>query len=231
MRKIKKLLAMLLTLCLITGLSTTTFAASVKSEDIPTPNAEFIKICEQIFTGNGEVYTSNGTDITTSFIAKYNSAYLSKDYQTILAGCYADNISQLNGRSHIEVNTATRAVLQLRYEESKAHLVRQNGFPYDGKSWYLIVTASGSYGYQDSTGQIISFPAPTINISFSDLGALFTGNLNSMTTTTPVLNSSKSSASFKVTTSHTVSCPIPGLDYVTGTLGPFSNVSNFTIKP
>ena len=35
---------------------------------------------------------------------------------------------------------------------------------------------------------------------------------------------------FTVTTTHTVSCPIPGSDYVTGTLGPFKNVSNFTIN-
>lgn len=227
----KKIFATLLTLYLIFGLSTTAFATTTNGSDVPTPNADFINVCDQIFDGNGEAYTASGIDMTASFISKYSNAYQNGDYTTILAGCYSDNISQLDGHKNIASNTSTRAVLQLSYEESKVHLVTQNGFPYNGKSWYLVVTATGTYGYQDSTGQIISFPSPTINVSFSDLGALFSGSLDSIKTTTPSINGSKTSASFTVTTTHTVGCPIPGVKYVTGTLGPFTNTSNFTIKP
>ncbi|MCI9327963.1 MAG: hypothetical protein HFJ00_17440 [Lachnospiraceae bacterium] len=84
--------------------------------------------------------------------------------------------------------------------------------------------------YQSGNNEIIDFPSPTINVSFSDLGALFSGSLDSIRTTKPAINSNKTSASFTVTTTHTVSCPIPGVDYATGTLGPFTNVSNFTIE-
>lgn len=229
-KKPKQLLAMLLTFLLIASLSMTAFASSTQ-EETPLPNADFVNVCDQVFAGNGEVFTSSGTDVTSSFIAKYKNAYLSKDFQTILDGCYSDNIAHLDGHKYTKASSSTRSVLQLKYEESKVHLVTQKGFPYDGKSWYLVVTATGTYGYQDTTGQIINFPSPTINVSFSDLGALFNGSLDSVRTTAPVINSSKTSASFKTTTTHTVSCPIPGSDYLTGTLGPFTNESSFTISP
>lgn len=214
------------------GLSTTAFAASSETERIPVPDAKFIEVCNRLFSGNGEVYDANGTDVTNNFIKKYNDAYQNKNFVTILSGCYKDGISQIHSNSTIKENNAsTRSVMQLRYTRDVVHLVKQKGFPYDGQSWYFVVTASGKYGYQESTGTIIDFPNPTISTSFHDLGALFTGNLKSIKTTTPVINSSRTSASFKTTTTHTVSCPIPGLDYVTGTLGPFTNTSNFTIKP
>lgn len=230
-KKIRSFFCVVMVALLMVSMNLAVFAAPSENADAVVPNADFIKICNQLFSGNGEVYNAGGIDVTNSFITKYTSAYESKDYAAILSGCYEDNISRIHGRKHEEQPQSTRAVLQLRYEESVAHLVRQSGFPYDGKSWYLVITASGSYGYQDTTGQIINFPSPTISASFSDLGALFSGSLDSIKTTAPSLNSSKTAASFKVTTSHTVSCPIPGVDYVTGTLGPFTNTSNFTIKP
>ena len=212
MAKMKKLFAMFLTLCLIFSFSTTAFASSVDEREVPVASADFKRVCDQVFEGKGEVYNANGIDITNSFLTRYNAIYQSGNYDAILSGCFKEG------------------VLHPQYEESVVHLVKQNGFPYDGKSWYLVVTATGSYGYQDSTNEIIDFPSPTINVSFSDLGALFSGSLDSIRTTKPAINSNKTSASFTVTTTHTVSCPIPGVDYVTGTLGPFTNVSNFTIE-
>ena len=229
MRKMKKVFATLLTLCLILSLSTTAFASSTESSEVPAANADFKKVCDQLFQGKGEAYNANGVDITANFLSEYNGAYQAGNYDAILSGCFDDNIVQITGHSNVVPDATTRAVLHPQYEESVVHLVKQNGFPYDGKSWYLVVTATGSYGYQDSTNEIIDFPSPTINVSFSDLGALFSGSLDSIRTTRPVINSSKTSASFSVTTTHTVSCPIPGSDYLTGTLGPFTNVSNFTI--
>ena len=75
--------------------------------------------------------------------------------------------------------------------------------------------------------------SPTTGVSspakWSNTAAAFTGNVTGVTTTTPVINAGYRSASFKVTTTHTMSCPIPGMEYLTGTLGPFTNVSNFTM--
>lgn len=230
MTKLKKVFATFLALCFMLSLSTTAFASSTENREISVANADFKRVCNQVFQGNGEVYNTNGVDVTDSFLTKYYGAYQSGNYDEILSGCFADGITQISGHNNIMPDVTTRSVLHPQYEESVVHLVTQNGFPYDGKSWYLVVTATGSYGYQDSTNEIISFPSPTINVSFSDLGALFSGSLDSIKTTQPVINSSKTSASFSVTTTHTVSCPIPSVDYITGTLGPFTNVSNFTIE-
>lgn len=216
--------------------SSTALAAPSEKTDTVLPDADFIKVCDQLFTGNGELYNISGMNVTDGFIEKYSVAYESKDYETILRACFQEEISQIYGHvyeyNNIEIQNAARTILNLTYEENAVHLIQQKGFPYDGKSWYITVKASGVYTYQDSYGgYIVDFPAPTISVSFNGLGALFTGSWDSITTTTPVINSSKTAASFEVTTTHTVSCPIPGSDYITGTLGPFTNVSNFTIKP
>lgn len=107
MTKLKKVFATFLALCFMLSLSTTAFASTTENREIPVANADFKRVCNQVFQGNGEVYNTNGVDVTDSFLTKY----------------------------------------------------------YGG-----------------------------------------------------------------VTTTHTVSCPIPGIDYITGTLGPFTNVSNFTIE-
>lgn len=230
MAKMKKLFAIFLALCLIFNFSTIAFASPAEKREIPVASADFKKVCDQVFQGKGEVYNASGIDITNSFLTRYNEIYQSGNYNAILYGCFEEGVSQLTGHKNIVPDVTDRAVLHPQYEESAVHLVKQNGFPYDGKSWYLTVTATGSYGYQDSTNEIIDFPSPTISVSFSDLGALFSGSLDSVRTTRPVVNSSKTSASFSVTTTHTVSCPIPGVDNVTGALGPFTNVSNFTVE-
>lgn len=148
MSKIKKILAIVVTFCLAFGLNTTVFAAAIDNESVLKPDdGGLIKIYKQVFSGNGEVYDVNGNDVTSSFIEKYSEAYQANDYETILSGCYQDNIALLNGHNNVKSNIGARSILRMRYEESVAHLVTHKGFPYDNKSWYIIVTASGTYGY------------------------------------------------------------------------------------
>lgn len=203
------------------------FAAENSNDMSVVPSDDFIRMCDLLFAGNGEVYSSDGVDITQSFVLEYGTAYSSNDYATILRACYSSDVSQI--RTHSK-GVPTRAIMDIPYEERVVHFITQNGFPYDGKSWYFMVTASGTYAYNDGYQYIQNFPAPTISVSYHDLGALFSGSLTSMSVTSPAFNSSKTSVSFTVTTTHTVSCPIPGSDYLTGTLGPFTNRSNFTIN-
>ncbi|MSS38672.1 hypothetical protein [Clostridium porci] len=153
MAKMKKLFATCLTLCLMLSLST---AVPSENREVPVASADFKKMCDQVFYGNGQVYNASGADVTTSFLTKYNGIYQS--------------------------------------------------------------------------GKIIGFPSPIINVSFSDLGALFSGSLDSIRTTQPSISSNKTFASCSVTTTHTVSCPIPVVDYITGTLEPSTSVSKFTIE-
>ena len=228
--RLRKLFAFFLSLCLMLAFSTNVFAASGDDEKNLVANDDFKKVCDQVFQGNGEVYKANSEDVTNSFLEEYYAAYQSENYDYILEGCYDDGIVQITGYSNHSADVTPRTMMQLQYDRSVIHLITQHGVPYDGKSWYLVVTATGTFGYQESMNEIVHFPEPTIKVSFSDLGALFSGNLEGISITQPVINSSKTAASFSVTTTHTVSCPIPGLEYITGTLGPFTNVSNFTIS-
>ena len=191
MSKGYRCLSIILVLCLIMGLNITTYASAPKGDETSAPSADFIRLCDQVFSGNGKMYNASGDDITNNFISKYTYAYTNKDYQTVLSGCFEEEVYQIDSWNVKKQAVATRSIMQIPYERFQAFLVTQNGFPYDGKSWYVIITASGQFGYQESTNQIFDFPVPTISVSFSDLGALFSGNLDSVRTTTPVLNSSK----------------------------------------
>ncbi len=231
----KKVASLFLVVFILTGLLAPAYAMEIENEgdadadnSTVTVTSDMIKVCNLVFDGNGELYNSDGDDVTENFIIKYNDFYMNKDYISIVNAFNEEGISNIY--AHGNKNSAVQpiAFMDIPYDEVVVHLVTQNEFPYNGKSWYFIVEATGTYVYQIS-GYIYSFPTPTINVSYSGLGELFSGSLTSINVTTPVLNSSKNEASFTVTTQHEVSCPIPGLDYITGTLGPFTNVSNFKI--
>lgn len=67
MKKMKKVFAALLTLCLILSLSTVAFASSTDSREMPAVNSDFKKVCDQVFQGKGEVYNTSGVDVTNNF--------------------------------------------------------------------------------------------------------------------------------------------------------------------
>lgn len=221
---------MLLNVIAIPAYASTSTATASVSPSNPEVSTEFIKVCDLVFVGNGEVINSDGLDITQNFIAAYLDVYTSNDYSTILSACYKLGISQFRGHGDPVAQISPRAYMTLSYDESVVHFVTQEGFPYDGKSWYFIVTATGTYRYEDGNQIILEVSMPTITTTFSDLGAAFSGSCNSTTIDSPVISSDRSYATIKVTTEHTVSCPIPGASYITGTLGPFTNISNFTIR-
>lgn len=225
----KKSIAFILSLLLL-ALPVSANATGLEKSKAPVPSENFIEICDLLFSGNGKTYNQSDEDVTKLFCDTYANAYINKDYAAILHGCFEEGIACIQTHKESVSQITPKLVMSKSYETSQAQLVHQVGFPYDGKAWYIIVTASGDYTYYDSTNQISSFPPPTIGVSFSDLGAAFTGNVTKTKTTTPKLDSNRTSASFTVTTEHTVSCPIPGSDYITGTLGPFKNVFNFTIS-
>lgn len=205
----------------------------VTNEETQALPSVFIEKCDLLFSGSGKIYTHNGEDVTQLFCTTYMSTYKVGDYVAIRDACRAENISYI--KTYRENTLAMpRLSMTKSYEESELYLVENKEFPYKGKTWYFEVKATGSFTYNDGNFQISSFPNPTIEVAYYDTGSLFAGSLTSMTTTTPRLNSSKNSASFTVTTKHTMSCPIPdvsgGTAPVTGTLGPFTYVSNFTIS-
>jgi hypothetical protein len=214
----------------------TALAASSVNYETVVVTADLIQLYEQVFTGNGEVYDASGRDVTTSFVARLNGAYQSGDYESILAACYKEGISRIVGYQYTisqnREDVGTRAVENKTYSKMVAHLVTNPGPWYPGKAWYLIVTASGSYSVGYAYPNIIvvyNVSTPTVDVSYADEGSAFVGTLNSITISTPVISPSATSFSFSVTTVHSMTCPIPGMEWLTGTLGPFTNVSNFTV--
>ena len=61
-------LAILVSLCL--NIPAFASVPSMEENEVP-PNAEFIKVCDQLFAGNGDVYDSPGAKITEIFVGTY----------------------------------------------------------------------------------------------------------------------------------------------------------------
>ncbi len=225
----KKIL-MRVSLLLVIIFCVTPFSAyATTSGTEPEISERFVAICDLVFSGKGEVYNSEGIEITQDFVNAYLGAYNTGNYDTILGACYDMGISRILGHGDKIMQPSTRAFMTLSYEEHAVHFVTQEGPPYDGKSWHFIVTATGTYVYNDGYQRIEEVRTPTISASYHDIGAAFAGSLDSVRTTTPIISSDGSYATFNVTTTHTVGCPIPGVGSIMGTLGPFTHVSYFTI--
>lgn len=90
--------------------------------------------------------------------------------------------------------------------------------------------ATGSFTYHDSTFQITSYTAPSISYTYDGLGAAFVGSVTGNTITGPSLTNNNRTLRFTVNATHTVSVPIPGVDLITGTIGPFSTSSTFSLS-
>lgn len=230
----KKVLAVFLSsILMLSLLCTPAFAAETRVSAVnETEVADgFVATCDLVFSGKGEVFNSEGIEITQSFVYACREAYNMRNYAAILEACYDMEVFRICAHGNTETKASTRAYMTLSYEEYAIHFITQEGFPYDGKSWYFMVTATGTYVYLDGYDTIQAVHEPTIDVSYIDLGAAFAGSLDSVSVSTPVISADRSYATFNVTTEHTVGCPIPGVDFIMGTLGPFTNVSYFTIDP
>ena len=227
MKKIyRRVISIVMTIAIALCLSSSVAVAQVpQSNEINTGNG-FLDLIDCLFNGNGEVYDENGVNITDYFVSKYAIVYENKDYEQILNAWKEENIYRIHGYKHEIIET--RAILHPTYLEMDAQFVQQKEMPYQGKGWYILVTASGNYGYHDSYDRIIYFPPPTISVKFYDLGQLFYGTVNSTNTTDPVISSDKKSATFSATITHSVFGPPPA-GYIDIELGPFTTVSNFKV--
>lgn len=187
---------------------------------------KLIKVFDQFFSGQGTAYNSANEDVTQEFYNTHIKEFCSGDYDAIKEGLNVEDIACIETYSIIQ---PTRLEMTKTYEQTRIHPVRQDEYPYEGMAWYIIVTATGSFTYHDSTLQISSYEDPEISVDFADLGALFSGTPTSIKVSSPKYISNRTGISFSVTVKHTVSCPIPGIDYITDTIGPFETVSNFEI--
>ena len=183
--------------------------------------------CDLFFNGDGKAYDADETDITEKFYDACSAMHSVGDYTAIIEWCIHNSVSCIKTRS--EELMQPEMEMTRRYNEMSYHLITQNGFPYDGKTWGFVVRASGSFTYQDSTFQIASFGYPTISYEFDSLGAAFTGSVTGNTITGPYITDNRTKLPFTVTATHEVSVPLPGLDLITGTIGPFETESVFEI--
>lgn len=223
----KKVLTLILSLSLILFTFPVSTNALASSEPAPPSISEkFMKVCDLFFSGNGQAYDQNNEDITSFFYNTYLPSYDVGDYVAIYNGYLNHNLSSIQVHE-ISIKPAG-LVLNHSYEEMSYHLVKQNGFPYNGKTWEFLVFAKGTFSYYDSSFQIVDFKNPTITFDFNGLGVLFSGSVTNVTLSPITFTNNNKTAVFTVTTKHEVSCPVP--EYITGTLGPFTNVSVFNIS-
>lgn len=223
------IMAIALVLCVMPVL---TYAATEPGTS-PEVSKAFIEDINLVFSGNGSVYDSQHIDITENFIHTYRTAYEAQQYDLILKSCYENGVSQIQTSVYFDVpalwSIPTDPYRESGYNQRCTHFVTQNGAPFNGKSWYFIVDVSGTFSYNVLDGTIRSVSNPTVSCSWADLGADFSGALTSQYASTPVIVSGGESASFYVTTKHTVSYTVPGTSFITATLGPFTHTSNYTI--
>ena len=224
----RRVIAIVLVLALM--MTTTVFASDASESRSTTLPEQAIKNYDLLFAGKGEVYDSFGNVITQQFIVENISLYSSGNYDAIRQSCYNMNVSRIHVHESNIVQPSSRAFLEIEYEDTITHYITQPEPPFEGKEWEINVTAHGTYIYQDSYQYIYNFPEPWISYSFWGEGALFSAYVTENRITTPRLNSDKSAASFTVETYHCVDGPVPGLDTVTYTLGPFYTESDFVIE-
>lgn len=223
----KKYLSLFLALAISICLCIPASAAEANTEDTEVSDL-FIQVCDLFFSGKGEAFDQSGNDVTSSFYSAYITAYNSENYAAIKDGCSSLGISCI--KTHDEAAIQPRLELSRTYSEMSYHLITQQGFPYNGKSWGFVVSASGSFTYQDSTFQIASYTSPNISFSFDGLGAAFSASVTGNTIIGPSFTNNRTSLRFTVNATHEVSVPIPGVDYITGTIGPFNTSSVFEIS-
>lgn len=223
----KKFLSLFLALAMSVCLCIPASAAEANTEDTEVSDL-FIQVCDLFFSGKGEAFDHSGNDVTSSFYSAYISAYTSGNYAAIKDGCISLGISCI--KTHDDAAIQPRLQLTRTYEEMSYHLITQEGFPYDGKTWGFVVWATGSFTYHDSTFQIASYTSPSISYTYDGLGAAFVGSVTGNTITGPSLTNNRTTLTFTVEATHEVSVPIPGVDLITGTIGPFETESVFEIS-
>lgn len=223
----KKVFSVFLALTMLVCLCIPAAAAEANEEDSEVSDL-FIHVCDLFFSGKGEAYDKNGNDVTTSFYSSYITAYVSGNYAAIKNGCISAGVSCI--KTHDVATIQPRLTLTKTYEEMSYHLIEQKGFPYNGKTWGFVVWATGSFSYYDSTFQISSYTDPSLSYTYDGLGAAFVGSVTGTTVTRPSLINNRTTLTFTVNNTHEVSVPIPGVDLITGTIGPFETESVFTIS-
>lgn len=220
----KRVLSAFCCICMILSLCAP--SAAISASDASQHYVSLESFFNQLFTSSTSLYDSNGNDRTSAFLTTYGSLFRQADYEALYSALEDEGIVTIHTIS-IEnpPQNGGRFIAYPTYEKTVWHRIVQDGFPFDQKSWLFGVTASGSFTHHESQGVIVSFPNPTISVSYSGLGTMFSGSLDSMSLTTPVI--SGNSASFSVTTTHSVSFTI---ENIPGSLGPFTNVSDFLIE-
>lgn len=185
---------------------------------------KYISMLDSFFAGNGTAYGENGTEITETIYSSYLDAYKNSDYNTIMEGLKTDGVTRIKTRELTD--SKERQTRTKSYTEYDAVLMTHSGYPFDGKSWYFLVEATGKLYYDDSTVEITSSSSPSINCSFEDLGTAFEGSY-SYTVTTPRISADKSYISFTVNATQTITYDFGDDAPMIGTLDIYYSTSNF----
>lgn len=73
----------------------------------------FIETCDLVFSGKGEVFDSEGIEITQDFVNTYLSDYNMGNYATILEACYDMGVFQICAHRENNTQVSTRAYMIL----------------------------------------------------------------------------------------------------------------------
>ena len=228
--KIKKLTAKIVCIWMLFSIFSMNFSAAGAVETSEKPlSANWQYMFDAFFAGNGDAKFSNGEDATEYMLSHFSSMYQMKDYNGILEECKKAEIEEINASEDSNASSSEKSILQMTYKKYSSHLFTKPDLPFPGKTWYVLVTVSGTYTYQDSSDTIVSFPKPSsVVVDYSDAGAGFYFSTISKTTTTPSIGTTGNYATFQVTTRYSVTFSYDS--YNLGTIGTYTDIAGFRVS-
>lgn len=188
------------------------------------PTALFNEMCDNFF-GNSEKYNAiskQGQDVSKDFYAKYIAQYNACNYDALWIA-FQDELSAFNWKNETVERQLSRSLLELTASESFYRLGKTvNNMP--GKAFEILFTISGDYTVNDGTSEIIYASSPSLDISYSGEGALFSVETQGISTNTKI-NAAKDTVTFSASFYSDISMedPYVGITLWTERTGPYKD--------
>lgn len=229
MKKNRTIILALSIVFLISLVFSSAFPVSAAQQDTKHESDNWGAMFDAFFNGAGEATFENGEDATEYVLTTFLSNYLERDFEGILSACKNAGVDEFTAEQVVKPMNSPKSILTLSYTKYSTHLFTKPDAPFAGKTWYVLVTVSGVYTYQESMGTIVSFPKPSsVVVDYSGEGAGFPITTISKTVSTPAVSSSRTYATFQVTTRYSIAFNYDG--YNLGTVGTYTDLASFRVN-
>lgn len=156
------------------------------------PSDTFIEVCDNLFTDNTGGYKAidkDGNDITTTFTEEYAEAYNSGDYQTIWQAVL-DDLQCVTWPEAVQEEPQTRAAIT-EHPSQSFYVLDYLNYPFQGKTFDMSYTISGTFQYEQSNGAIVYYSGATLNVNNVNVGSDYSWGLANISTRSYTTNNNQ----------------------------------------